>query len=592
MAASTQLLLASALSSALLHSLWMDAVIAGVAALVLALMTRASAASRHSVAMAFLVAMVLVPAGFAVRVATASDVGTALPVLAPVQTVRAAAGLVVQESTPIASVLVALWLAGVLAVLVWRLGGWRYVDRLDRVQWVALPDSLQARVDQLRVALRITRDVSVRLADEVLVPFTARLVKPVIWLPSELLRRLPTAQLEALLAHELAHVARLDWLWNGVQCVVEALLFFHPAAWWLGRRIRLEREHACDDLAVAACGDAIALAEALAHLEHHRHPTLRFALAATGGSLMQRITRLIAPTSAPARRGARVAGLLLLVGGALAAWQVGAGPKGVHIQVESSGKNGNVPDVRVITDNNGKVMRQYRGQLNKDGSVVETYTEDGVTKPITARTRQWLADVSRIAPPPAPPAPPPPPAPMAAPAPPPPPAPLLYDPAHDATTAAPAAPAAPASPVALPAPVASAAPAAPNMSAAPLPPAKPAHAARPTAAPAPHAAPALDADIPAPPPPPAPPAITDSAEFKSLLQKVSADRGVQAALGTPIRVSGRELHGEMNVDDQRGHADMRMTLRGPKGERMVHVVASRNGGAWSTQTVNVEGPAH
>ncbi|WP_133499019.1 cytochrome c oxidase assembly factor Coa1 family protein [Cognatilysobacter terrigena] len=588
MAASTQLLVASALSSALLHSLWMDAVIAGVAALVLASMARASAAARHSVAMAFLVAMVLVPAGFALRVATAADVGTPLPVLAPVQTVRAAAGLVVQESTPLASMLVAIWLIGVFAVLVWRLGGWRYVDRLDRVRWVALPEPLQARVEQLCIALRITRDVSARLADEVLVPFTARLVKPVIWLPSELLRRLPTAQLEALLAHELAHVARLDWLWNGVQCVVEALLFFHPAAWWLGRRIRLEREHACDDLAVAACGDAIALAEALAHLEHHRHPTLRFALAATGGSLMQRITRLIAPLPPPARRGARIAGLLLLVGGALTAWQVGAGPKGVHIQVESSGKNGNVPDVRVITDNNGTVTRQYRGQLNKDGRLVETYTENGVAKPITPATRQWLADVSHIAPPPlppAPPAPPPPPPRLGVPAVPAPPAPPVYDPAHHATAAAPAAPAAPASPMTLPAPVASAAPAAPNVSDAPLPPPKPARAARP-------ALPAPPADVPPPPPaPPAPPAITDSAEFKSLLQKVSADRGVQAALGVPITVSGRELHGEMNVDDGRGHADMRMTLRGPKGERLVHVVASRSGGAWATQTVNVEGPA-
>ncbi|GAB1596831.1 hypothetical protein PAGU2638_25100 [Lysobacter sp. PAGU 2638] len=581
MAASTQLLFASALSSALLHSLWMDAVIAGMAALVLASMTRASAALRHSVAMAFLVAMVAVPAAFALGVTTSADLGSALPVLAPVQTVRAAAGVIVQESTPLASMLVAIWLLGVLAVLVWRLGGWRYVERLDRLQWAQLPEPLRTRVEQLRVALRITRDVSVRLADEVLVPFTARLVKPVIWLPSELLRRLPTAQIEALVAHELAHVARLDWLWNGVQCVVEALLFFHPAAWWLGRRIRLEREHACDDLAVAACGDAIALAEALAHLEHHRHPTLRFALAATGGSLMQRITRLIAPTSAPARRGARIAGLVLLVAGALTAWQVGAGPKGVNIHIESSGKNGNVPDVSVITDNNGTTTREYRGQRNLDGSLVESYTENGVAKPITPATRQWLADVSRIAPPPAPPAPPPPPAPLAVPAPPPPPPPPVYDPKAHATAAAPVAPAAPASPVALPAPVA---PATPN--------AVPARMRAPKGAPAAHAVPATapTAAIPPPPAPPAPPAITDSAEFKALLQKVSADRGVQSALGTPVSVSGRELHGEMNVDDSRGHADMRMTLRGPKGESMVHVVARRERGTWATETVNLEGP--
>ncbi len=57
-----------------------------------------------------------------------------------------------------------------------------------------------------------------------------------------------------------------------MQCVVESLLFYHPGAWWLSRRVRQEREHACDDLAVAACGDAIALAEALAALERRRLP--------------------------------------------------------------------------------------------------------------------------------------------------------------------------------------------------------------------------------------------------------------------------------------------------------------------------------
>lgn len=299
---------------------------------------------------------------------------------------------------------------------------------------------------------------------------------------------------------------------------------------------------------------------------------------------MQRITRLIAPTSAPARRGARLAGALVLACGAVIALQVGAGPKGVHLHVESSGRNGNAPDTRVVTDTSGNVTREYRAQVGKNGRLAETYTENGVAKPITADTRRWLADVSRIAPPPpppapphapaAPPAPPPPPA-SAVPAPPAPPAPPPYDPDRKASAATPIAPVTPP---------------APATRATPVTPATPTTPRTPNAIPAAHAMPAPVAFVP-PPPPPAPPSITDSSEFKALMRQVVGDRGVQAALGTPVAVTGREISGGMSIDDDRGHADMRMTLRGPKGESRVHVVAQRSDGAWATETVNVEGPS-
>ena len=152
-----------------------------------------------------------------------------------------------------------------------HIGGLRAIAAMERGPFEPLPPAWQRRVEELRAALGIARTVAVRLSAEVASPFAARLLRPVIWLPLSMLSRVPAEQVEALLAHELAHIARRDWLWNGVQCVIEALLFYHPAAWWLGRRIRQEREHACDDLAVAACGDAIALAEALAALECERH---------------------------------------------------------------------------------------------------------------------------------------------------------------------------------------------------------------------------------------------------------------------------------------------------------------------------------
>jgi hypothetical protein len=247
------------------------------------------------------------------------------------------------------------------------------------------------------------------------------------------LTQLPSEQLEALLAHELAHIRRLDWLSNGVQCVIESLLFFHPGAWWLSRRIRQEREHACDDLAVAACGDAIALAEALAQLERHRHPSPRLVLAAHGGSLMQRITRLLSSTTPRARWRVPAAIAVIVVSGAVLATQVGVtGHKLPNLRITSSTDGVLRPgDTREVTANGLDKRRQYRVVVDKQGRLVETYMEDGQVRPIDKSVRRWISEVDRLSVPPAPPLPPMPPlppiAPMPAAPPPPPPPPEIAD---------------------------------------------------------------------------------------------------------------------------------------------------------------------
>ena len=335
--------IAPVLATALLHSLWQCTLLALVAAIALAALSQRNAATRHTVAMGILTAMVLVPIATVVRLLrepTTSQASGWLPALTPPE-LDAATGQFVQQSDPVAAVLALLWLCGVGVMLLRRFGGWRMLAALDRQQCIALPAEWQQRFDTLRAAMGVTRRVAVRLSNDVVGPFTARLLRPVIWLPLSLLVQLPREQVEALLAHELAHIARMDWLWNGLQCVLESLLFFHPAAWWLGRRIRQEREHACDDRAVAVCGDAIALAEALEQLERHRHLTPRLVLAAQGGSLMKRITRLLAAPPARARWGAAIGTGALVVSGVLLFTQVGVahhGRNGIHITSTTNGK--------------------------------------------------------------------------------------------------------------------------------------------------------------------------------------------------------------------------------------------------------------
>ena len=398
--AAAQYGLAPALASALLHSLWQNALLAVAAALALRAMAHSSAAARHNVAMAFLVAMALVPAIQFARFWDQSGAqindglipAMSAPMLAP------ATGIFVQESSPIAAVIVLLWLAGAVLMLVRHVAALRLLAAMDRGPHQQLPAHWRARVEHIRQAMGIARGVAVRVSEEVVAPFAARLVRPVVWLPMSLLMRAPADQIDALLAHELAHIARKDWLWNGVQCAIEALLFFNPAVWWLGRRVRQEREHACDDLAVAACGDALALAEALTALECDRHPSPRLALAAQGGSLMKRVTRLL--TVPPSRgRWPAVAVLgTLTVSLLLLAAQVGlAGGHLPDLEVRSSTAGVLGPgDYREITASGIDKRRYYRAEVDAQGRLQQVYKVDGEPRPIDADAARWIDRVSRM----------------------------------------------------------------------------------------------------------------------------------------------------------------------------------------------------
>jgi penicillin-binding protein 2 len=120
--------------------------------------------------------------------------------------------------------------------------------------------------------------------------------------------------LEAVLAHELAHVRRHDYLVNVLQTGVETLLFYHPAVWWVSRQIRAEREHACDDMAVRVTGDAVTYARALTRIERMRTTAPRLAMAADGGSLRSRVSRLVEGPPRPRHLSPLLVGLFLIVG--------------------------------------------------------------------------------------------------------------------------------------------------------------------------------------------------------------------------------------------------------------------------------------
>jgi HEAT repeat protein len=173
------------------------------------------------------------------------------------------------------------------------MGGWLYTQRLKSHKTCLLDDKWWQTLRRLCGQLRVKRPVRLLESALVKVPMVIGWLRPVILLPAGALTGLTTRQLEAIIAHELAHIRRHDYLVNLLQALIETLLFYHPAVWWVSRQIRREREHCCDDLAVAVCGDAFTYARALLEMERLRAGGPQLALAANGGSLMNRIQRLV-----------------------------------------------------------------------------------------------------------------------------------------------------------------------------------------------------------------------------------------------------------------------------------------------------------
>ena len=199
--------------------------------------------------------------------------------------------------------------------------------------------------------------------------------RPVILVPVGFLAGMPVEQVESLLIHELAHIRRYDYVLNIVQSFFETVLFYHPAMWWISKTVRIEREHCCDDLVVASVGDAYTYAAALSTLEEQRSRIGELAMSATGGTLMNRIRRLLnAPvdrkqTAAGAPALVIVALLLVVIGtSVVVAWPVHPGrveEKAAATAVEPSVQPSIQPSTRPIS---APEPRQQRSAVPAPGA--------------------------------------------------------------------------------------------------------------------------------------------------------------------------------------------------------------------------------
>lgn len=200
------------------------------------------------------------------------------------------------------------WQAFLQAHLAWVVAGWAacagalglrmalglvWINRAARTE--RTDAHWNARLTAMAAQCGIARSVRLRVVEALASPVTAGWWRPVVLVPAALLAGMPPQLLEALLAHELAHVRRHDYLVNLAQSVIEMVLFYHPVVWWLSHRIRVERELIADDIAARQLGEPRRLALALSELERLQFSTHHLAQAANGGDLMTRIKRLVRP---------------------------------------------------------------------------------------------------------------------------------------------------------------------------------------------------------------------------------------------------------------------------------------------------------
>ena len=343
------------LGSTLLHFLWQGLLLTGLYAAARRWLSGSRPGARYFAACITLAAMLATPIATFLYLGQPSeptpspDATARVLNLAPQQPGVAAwlpsfahgeqAAAWISQSAPW---IVSIWLSG--ATLFWlRLaGGWWLTGRMRSHQIRPAPPEWQRSLPLLCARIRLSRPVQLLVSARVDVPIVVGWLRPVVLAPVGALAGLPPEQVEALLLHELAHIARRDYLVNALQSVAEALLFYHPAVWWVSAHIRAERELCCDDLAVAATGDAFTYATALAGLEQCRSMHAGSAVASNGGNLARRIGRLLGQSRPESRTlsapGAAASAFLLAVTASMVAGQPAERPEFEVASVKPSPK--------------------------------------------------------------------------------------------------------------------------------------------------------------------------------------------------------------------------------------------------------------
>ncbi|WP_020528102.1 M56 family metallopeptidase [Flexithrix dorotheae] len=306
-----------ALSITILHSLWQGLLIAVLLGIILKILRRKSAETRYLASLsAMLVLLVVVVSTFLITFQSEENLNTSSGLMPSIiyedlselsisskSTKNSLSSLLssfynntVETIKTYSDMIFICWLVGVGFFSLRFISGLYYIQKIKTQKVQPVTEYWQEKLEVMCAKMNISLKVSLFQSDLVEVPTVVGWLKPVILMPVSMLSQIPVAEIEAILAHELAHIRRFDYLFNILQSIIEILLFFNPAAWWISVCINDERENCCDDLALKATGSVKAYVNALANLAQTQYNTPEFSLSVMGkkGSVLYRIKRIVA----------------------------------------------------------------------------------------------------------------------------------------------------------------------------------------------------------------------------------------------------------------------------------------------------------
>ncbi len=316
------------IGAVLLHFVWQGAVIGSAYALARPFFREVSA--RYRLGMSALIALALCPLVTVIYLwptagVAATNAASALPTIGA--TMLAAADRAA-EHWPLRAALpwlVGIWSLGVIALASRSLWQWRRLVRIVR-EAVAPSDEWSTRLADLRARFGVRRHVQLLCSPRAITPMLIGWLRPVVLLPASMMTGFSPDQIDLIIAHELGHVCRWDYVANLFQVVLETVLFYHPVVHWISHDVRNARESCCDDLVLElAQGNPLAYARTLADLEELRHDEsiLVPALGASGGVLLARIRHIVGVSETQDRLPRTNSWPIMLIGVALAlfAWR-------------------------------------------------------------------------------------------------------------------------------------------------------------------------------------------------------------------------------------------------------------------------------
>ncbi|MBB6235596.1 beta-lactamase regulating signal transducer with metallopeptidase domain [Pedobacter sp. AK013] len=302
-----------ALGATLFHSLWLGVILALLAGLVMFTTRKASAAMRYNL-LTICLALFVVAIFFIFYKELQSPIGSTAgqvvinlpggaanqPVITNVQhDMYSGLNKILSLWNAYAYQIVLIWFLIICGKSIQLMVGLNGVYHLRKHKTYAAGKKWDEKLAMLAEKLGLSQPVKIMQSGIAQAPMVVGHFKPLILVPLGLLSGLSNAEVEAILSHELAHIKRKDYLVNILQSFIEIVFFFNPAVLWVSQLIKTEREHCCDDLAIACVSDRKNYVQALLFCQEFKQRAPAYAMAITGkkGSLLHRASRMLFNTN-------------------------------------------------------------------------------------------------------------------------------------------------------------------------------------------------------------------------------------------------------------------------------------------------------